>query len=81
MQISSKFLMSAKVFQQKIQCHPVCSIVFFVLIVFPSSRGVLWFDRDGATDVQVGLREGNLNAVLVQDSINVFLDEGNVSHL
>lgn len=73
---------ASKSFSTKNTMPRQCVALYFLYLLFSLLRGgVLWFDRDGATDVQVGLREGNLNAVLVQDSINVFLDEGNVSHL
>ena len=36
---------------------------------------------DGGADVDIGLREGNLDAVVVEDVVDVLLDAGDVGHL
>ena len=50
-------------------------------LLWLSERKRLLLRWDGGADVEVGLREGNFDAILVEDAVDVLLDEGDVGHL
>ena len=52
--------------------HTVLLVALIILLL----RGL-----DGGADVDVALREGNFDAVLVEDSIDILLDKGDVGDL